>query len=139
MKKNNDFDTPPNKNEVSTNKSAKASTTEKSANTEKLKNQKTGEKDVASLDRKEKKEPKIEKVDFAAGTSDNSQHVKSKDDEQSEKQKIVENADLLSLLLAKSDPGLIKVLLDNSSPENLNVFLQNSNISIEELKDIVAY
>jgi len=57
----------------------------------------------------------------------------------SDKEMIVENADLLQLLLAKSDPGLVQVLLDNSSPENLNVFLNNSNITLEELKDIVAY
>jgi len=56
-----------------------------------------------------------------------------------EKQKVVENADLLGLILAQSDPGLVKVLLDNSSPENLNVFLSNSDITVEELKDIIAY
>merc|ERR1711915_236931 len=51
----------------------------------------------------------------------------------------VQNADLLGLILAKSDPGLVKVLIDNSSPENLNVFLEKSNITLDELKDIVAY
>jgi len=56
-----------------------------------------------------------------------------------DKQKIVENADLLGMLLAQSDPALVKVLIDNSSPENLNVFLSHSNITLEELKDIVAY
>ena len=57
----------------------------------------------------------------------------------SEKQKVVENVDLIGLLLAQSDPSLVKVLIDNSSPENLNVFLSNSNITVEELKDIIAY
>ena len=52
----------------------------------------------------------------------------------SEKQKVVLNADLLGLLLA-----LVKVLNDNSSPENLNVFPSHSNITVEELKDILAY
>ena len=57
----------------------------------------------------------------------------------SEKRKVVENADLLGLLLAQSDPSLVKVLIDNSSPENLNVFLGHSNITVEELRDIIAY
>ena len=57
----------------------------------------------------------------------------------SEKQKVVKNADLLGLLLAQSDPSLVKILIDNSSPENLNVFLSHSNITVEELKDIIAY
>ena len=56
-----------------------------------------------------------------------------------EKEKDVENADLLGLLLAQSDPRLVKVLRDNSSNENLNVFLVHSNITVEELKDIIAY
>jgi hypothetical protein len=57
----------------------------------------------------------------------------------SEKQNVVENADLLGLLLAQSDPSLVKILIDNSSPENLNVFLSHSNITVEELRDIIAY
>merc|ERR1719357_514451 len=56
-----------------------------------------------------------------------------------ENERKVQNTDLLGLILAKSDPGLVKVLIDNSSPENLNVFLEKSNITLDELKDIVAY
>jgi len=71
--------------------------------------------------------------------ADESNHANDKNKNDIEKEKIVQNADLLGLLLAKSDPELVKVLIDNSSPENLNVFLSNSKITIEELKDIVAY
>merc|ERR1711872_488959 len=71
--------------------------------------------------------------------ADESNHANDKKKNDIENEKIVQNADLLGLLLAKSDPELVKVLIDNSSPENLNVFLSNSKITIEELKDIVAY
>ena len=57
----------------------------------------------------------------------------------SDRQKLVKNSDMLGMLLAQSDPGLLKVIIDNSSPENLNVFLSNSKITVEELKDIISY
>merc|ERR1711942_183152 len=74
-------------------------------------------------------------------TEDNPASSDKKDENKSDSEKanIVKNADLLGQLLAQSDPGLVKILIDNSSPENLNVFLNNSNITVEELKDIVAY
>merc|ERR1711915_1086171 len=72
-----------------------------------------------------------------------SSEKKNLDDQEEERieenERKVQNADLLGLILAKSDPGLVKVLIDNSSPENLNVFLEKSNITLDELKDIVAY
>jgi len=72
-----------------------------------------------------------------------SSEKKNLDDQEEERneenERKVQNADLLGLILAKSDPGLVKVLIDNSSPENLNVFLEKSNITLDELKDIAAY
>jgi len=88
---------------------------------------------------KAKVEEQIANAEKAKKDNPASSDDKNENKSDSEKAKIVQNADLLGLLLAQSDPGLVKILIDNSSPENLNVFLNNSNITVDELKDIVAY
>merc|ERR1719419_1029199 len=79
-------------------------------------------------------EHKLENETTEKEILDNQKEVTNEENERK-----VQNADLLGLILAKSDPSLVKVLIDNSSPENLNVFLEKSNITLDELKDIVAY
>merc|ERR1719206_987620 len=88
---------------------------------------------------KTKVEEQIENAKKETEDNPASSDKKNENESDSEKANIVKNADLLGQLLAQSDPGLVKILIDNSSPENLNVFLNNSNITVEELKDIVAY
>merc|ERR1711872_737020 len=78
--------------------------------------------------------PKLENETTEKEILENQKEVTNEENERK-----VQSADLLGLILSKSDPSLVKVLIDNSSPENLNVFLEKSNITIEELKDIVAY
>jgi len=97
------------------------------------------DKVVQKIKESQKDEPSITIPTTAKPVATTKKVDEPKQVDQENKEKVVQNADLLGLLLAKSDPGLVKVLLDNSSPENLNVFLNNSNISVDELKDIIAY